>query len=241
MSENIYNKDYLTKKRTRNTGVLPQYYYEDTHPAIIEKEIWECVQLELERQKKYCIDHKISTFHCHNPENPLSAKIICPVCGFTYVLLESKRVGEEGRKYWRCKSFHGSNGIEVTGRIFTPKPLYRTSQNPKVIRRRKDPKPRQMLCTDVQVEDGMPEKAFITAWNRLVDGYEEYLPVWKEAAHGDDMLKAYKAREMMKLVRNTGYINEMPYELLLKTLSHIEIGDDVTIEVVFLAGVIIEV
>ena len=241
LCQKTYNKDYLTKKRTRNTGVLPQYYYESTHPAIIEKEIWECVQLELVRQKKYCIDHKISTFHRNNPENPLSAKIICPVCGSTYVLLESKRVGEEGRKYWRCKSFHGSNGKEITGRTFTPMPLHRSSQNPEVIRRRKDPEPRQMLCTDIQIGEGMPERAFIRAWNKLVDEYEVFAPVWKEAVEGDDVLKAYRAREMMSLVKDTGYINEMPYELILKTLSHIEIGHDNTIELVFLAGVNIKV
>lgn len=87
----------------------------------------------------------------------------------------------------------------------------------------------------------MPEEAFIRAWNRLVDGYEEYLPLWKEAIDGDDALKTYRVKEMIKLVKDTGYINEMPYELMLKTLSHFEIGHDGTIEVVFLAGVIIEV
>lgn len=241
LCQKTYNENYLTKKRTRNTGVLPQYYYEDTHPAIIEKEIWECVRLELERQKKFCLDHRISTFHRNNPENPLSAKIICPVCGSTFMLLESKRLGEEGRKYWRCKSFQCSKGTEIPGRTYTPKPKHRTSQNPEVIRRRKDPKPRQMLCTDIEVEEGMPEEAFIKAWNRLVDGYEEYLPVWKEALEGDNVLKAYRAGEMMSLVKDTGYINEMPYELMLKTLSHFEIRHDDTIEVIFLAGVIMEV
>ncbi len=96
LCQKTYNVDYITKKRVHNKGELPQYYYESTQPAIIEKEIWKCVQLEFERQNKYCIDHKISTFHRNNPENPLSAKIICSVCGFSFVLGESKRVGEEG-------------------------------------------------------------------------------------------------------------------------------------------------
>ncbi len=227
--QKTYNTDYLTKKRAKNKGELPQYYYENTHQAIIEKEKWECVQLEFERQKQYCIEHKISTFHHNNSENPLSAKIICSVCGSTFVLLESKKVGEEGRKYWRCSSFRGNNGTEIKDKLFTPKPLHRTSQNPNVIRRRKDPKPRQMLCTDIQIEEGVPEKAFIKAWNRLVNGYEEYMPALKEAIDGDDVLKAYRAREMMKLVKDTGCIYEMPYEIMIKALSHIEVIPDGTI------------
>ena len=241
LCQKTYNTDYLTKKRAKNTGELLQYYYKNTHPAIIKKEIWECVQLEFERQKKYCIEHKISSFHRNNPENPLSAKIICSVCGSTFVLQESKRVGEKGRKYWRCSSFRGNNGTEIKDKLFTPKPLHRTSQNPDVIRRWKDHKQRQMLCTDIQVEEGIPEKAFIKAWNSIVDRYEEYLLIWKEAIEGDDVLKAYRAKEMMKLVEEYGYIAEMPYELILKTLGHIEIGLDDTIEVVLLAGVIIEI
>ena len=241
LCQKTYNTDYLTKKRAKNTGELPRYYYENTHQAIIEKEIWECVQLEFERQKQYCIDHKISTFHRNNPENPLSAKIICSVCGSTFVLQESKKVGEEGRKYWRCSSFRGNNGSPVKDRIFTPKPLHRISENPNVIRRRKDPQPRQMLCTDIQLEEGIPKKAFIKAWNSIVDGYEEYLPVWKESIDGDDVLKAYRAKEMMELVEEYGRIDEIPYELMIKTLSHIEIRHDNTITIVFLVRVIIEV
>lgn len=232
--QKTYNTDYLTKKRAKNNGELPQYYIEDTHPAIIDKDIWECVQLEFERQKKYCIDHKISTYHRSNSENPLSAKIICSVCGSTFILQESKRIGEEGRKYWRCRSFHGKSGTEITGRTFKPKPLHRASSNLSVVRRWKDPEPRQMLCTDIQVDEGIPEKAIIKAWNSLVDGYEEYLPVWKEAIEGEDVLKAYRVKELMSLVKEYGYIDEIPYELIIKILSHIIIGYDDTIKVLFL-------
>ncbi len=236
LCQKTYNTDYLTKKRVKNTGELPQYYYENTHPAIIKKEIWECVQLEFERQKKYCIEHKISSFHRNNPENPLSAKIICSVCGSTFVLQESKRVGEEGRKYWRCSSFRGNKGTEIKDKLFTPKPLHRTSQNPKVIRRWKDPKPRQMLCTDIQVEEDLPEKAIIKAWNNIVDKYEEYMPVWKEAIEGNNVIKAYRAKEIVRLVEEYGYIDKMSYELLMKTLENIKVFENVKIEVRFMAG-----
>ena len=48
-----YTVDFLTKKRTQNKGEIQMYYVEDDHEAIISKRIWECVQLEAERRKKY--------------------------------------------------------------------------------------------------------------------------------------------------------------------------------------------
>ncbi len=38
-----YTEDYLTKKRVKNDGAVPQYYVEDSHPAIIEPETFDRV------------------------------------------------------------------------------------------------------------------------------------------------------------------------------------------------------
>jgi hypothetical protein len=35
----------------KNTGQIPQYYVENSHPAIIDKGMWELVQIEHERRK----------------------------------------------------------------------------------------------------------------------------------------------------------------------------------------------
>ncbi len=43
--QKTYNTDFITKKRMKNKGELPQHYFEDTRPAIIDKDTWECVQL----------------------------------------------------------------------------------------------------------------------------------------------------------------------------------------------------
>jgi hypothetical protein len=45
----------------------------------------------------------------------------------------------------------------------------------------------------------------------------------------------------MHLVEQTGQIDTIPYELMLKTLSHIEVGVDSGAEVVFLAGTSIDI
>jgi site-specific DNA recombinase len=239
--QKTYNADYLTKRRVKNKGDLPQYYYEDTHPAIIDKETWELVQLELERQKRYCQDHHISTYHRSNEKHPLSAKIICSTCGCTYMLLESKKIGEEGQKYWRCSTFKGKRGAEIEGRMFTPEPMYRPSNKPHNIKRRKDPEERHMLCTDIRIPAGEPERAFIKAWNRLVDNKETYLLEWQKIVRGDDLLKAYRTRELIGLVERVRHIESIPYGLMLKTLDHIEIGVDGSMMVVFLAGIMVQI
>ncbi|WP_456064398.1 recombinase family protein [Clostridium prolinivorans] len=46
----MYTVDFLTKKRAVNNGEVPMYYIEESHPAVIDKEIWEAVQLEMWRR-----------------------------------------------------------------------------------------------------------------------------------------------------------------------------------------------
>lgn len=90
-----------------------------------------------------------------------------------------------------------------------------------------------MLCTDIRIPAGEPELAFIKAWNRLVDDKERYLLEEQQATNGNDLLKAYRTRELMRLVKRVGHIEAMPYDLMLKTLDHIEIGIDGELDVVF--------
>lgn len=84
--QKTYNADYLTKRRVRNKGELPQHYIENTHAAIIDKETWELVQLEMARQERYCEVHHISKYHNSNEKHPLSARITCSTCGCTFML-----------------------------------------------------------------------------------------------------------------------------------------------------------
>ena len=46
-----FKPDVLTKYRMKNTGQAPMYYAEGTHPAIIEKEMFEMVKAEMKRSK----------------------------------------------------------------------------------------------------------------------------------------------------------------------------------------------
>lgn len=48
--QKIYTVDFLTKKRIKNNGIIPQYYIEDNHAAIIPKELFYKVQEEKARR-----------------------------------------------------------------------------------------------------------------------------------------------------------------------------------------------
>lgn len=214
LCQKTYNYDHLTKRRVKNKGELPQYYYEDTHPAIINKETWKCVQLEFERQSQYTKAHHISTYHRHCEEFPLSAKVTCSHCGHTFVLRESMRSKDLGQKYWICKNFREG---------------------------RYSPRSNDNCDNGTRIAADVPEKAFISAWNSLVDEYESYLQEWQQVILVGDELQRYRAKEIIRIVKNIGKIDTMPYELMLKTLDHIEIGSDGTVEVIFLAGTRISV
>lgn len=47
LHQKTYTKDYLTHKSVKNRDVLPQYHWENDHPAIIKREQWDKVQVLL--------------------------------------------------------------------------------------------------------------------------------------------------------------------------------------------------
>jgi hypothetical protein len=46
-----YSKDYLTHKSVKNRNVLPQWYWENDHPAIIKRDQWNKAQELLDARK----------------------------------------------------------------------------------------------------------------------------------------------------------------------------------------------
>lgn len=49
--QKTYTVDFLTKKKVMNRGIVPQYYIEDDHDAIIPKELFCRVQEEKDRRE----------------------------------------------------------------------------------------------------------------------------------------------------------------------------------------------
>ena len=51
-----------------------------------------------------------------------------------------------------------------------------------------------------------------------------------------DALTRYRIQQLMQLIEETGIIDAMPYELMLKVLDHIEVGADGRVDAIFLEG-----
>ena len=82
-----FTVDFLNHKTKKNEGEVPQYYVHDSHPAIVTKEDWELVQIELNRRKEMGYTYSF--------KNPFSGKLICEDCGSYY-----------GKKKWHSGTPH---------------------------------------------------------------------------------------------------------------------------------------
>lgn len=74
--QKVVTVDFLTHKRKVNEGEAPQYYIENSHPAIIAPEEWALVQREMERRR--IVGRKYSG------NSVLGSRIVCGDCGGFY-------------------------------------------------------------------------------------------------------------------------------------------------------------
>ena len=93
--QKTYTPDFLTKKAVANDGTVPQYFVEDSHPAIIDPAQFALVQdIFAERSR----DPK------HSGATIFSGKIRCGCCGGWY----GSKVWHSNDKYrrviWQCNS-----------------------------------------------------------------------------------------------------------------------------------------
>ena len=91
LMQKSYTPTMLPLRSRKNKGQMPMYYAENTHEAIISKEVFEQVkEIRANRAKKYYIPSE---------KNPLffQGKIYCRKCGWSY----KKRMRDDG-VYWTC-------------------------------------------------------------------------------------------------------------------------------------------
>ena len=89
-----YTVDFLTKKKKKNEGEVPQYYVRNSHEAIISPEVYDLVQEEFQKRA-------IERAH-HSCVSCFSSKIVCGECGSYY----GSKVWHSNDKYrkvvWQC-------------------------------------------------------------------------------------------------------------------------------------------
>jgi site-specific DNA recombinase len=100
--QKTYTTDFLTKTRVKNHGVVPQYYVENSHEAIIPREIFMQVQEELIHRRVVHIspNGKNRTFSCIHC---FSNMIFCGGCGEVFRRVHWNNRGKKSI-VWRCVS-----------------------------------------------------------------------------------------------------------------------------------------
>lgn len=126
--QKTYTPDYLTHKSVKNEGQLPQYYIKEDHPPIVSQQLWEAVQLELDRREAFMKKHFLKSMGQYTDENPLSHRIICGICGHTFSRRTITRL--EGRiKVWQCGQHYAKKGEHLCdGRMIREEELYKAFQ-----------------------------------------------------------------------------------------------------------------
>ena len=88
--------DFLTKKMKINEGEVPQYYVENSHPAIVTAETFDMVQEEIERRRQ--------AGRQHNGTSCFSGKIFCGCCGEMYGSKVWHSTDKYRRVVWQCNA-----------------------------------------------------------------------------------------------------------------------------------------
>lgn len=88
--------DFLTKKMKVNEGEVPQYYVENSHPAIVTDEVFNMVQEEIGRRRQ--------AGRQHNGTGCFAGRIFCGCCGEMY----GSKVWHSNSRYrrviWQCNA-----------------------------------------------------------------------------------------------------------------------------------------
>lgn len=91
---------------------------------------------------------------------------------------------------------------------------------------------------------GNPEetliKAYLMAWNALVENREDFMEQWTEQLQSENLLEGYRAEKFIEYTDGAEPLTEMDTDFMLKTLDHIKVFEDGTLLVVFLDGTEIE-
>ena len=86
--------DFLSKAHKINEGEAPQFFVENSHPAIISREIYDLVQLELQRRSK--------RGRHTSAKSIFSDRLLCGECGATFGSKIWHSTDPYRKVIWRC-------------------------------------------------------------------------------------------------------------------------------------------
>jgi len=89
-----FTVDFLLKTKKINEGEVPQYYVENSHPAIIPPEEWKMVQMEIARRKSFGRKYSCS--------NIFSTRLVCGDCGEFFGAKVWHSTDKYRKVIWQC-------------------------------------------------------------------------------------------------------------------------------------------
>ena len=110
LQQKTYTIDFLTKKRVKNQGIVPQYYIEDDHEAIIPKELY--YQVQEEKARRASLHKPTATKRAKQQEKEkskysskfaLTDIMVCKECGQPYRRQVWSKYGQKSA-VWRCEN-----------------------------------------------------------------------------------------------------------------------------------------
>lgn len=112
--QKTYTTDFLNKTRVKNNGIVPQYYVEGNHEAIIPKDIFLRVQEELVRRRvvKTSANGKKRSYSCNHC---FAQIVVCGDCGEMFRRIYWNNRGCKSI-VWRCLSRLEPTGHECHAR-----------------------------------------------------------------------------------------------------------------------------
>lgn len=107
LQQKTYTVDFLTKKRVKNNGIVPQYYIQDDHEAIVSKELYYRVQEEKTRRaslSKSAVARKAKKEKSkYSSKYALTDITVCKECGQPYRRQVWSKYGQKSA-VWRCEN-----------------------------------------------------------------------------------------------------------------------------------------
>ena len=100
LMQKTYCPNYVTGIRKINRGEVDQYFMEDTHPAIVSKDIYQRVQEEMYKRERIIYKEDGTTEisrKAYSGKYLFSNLLVCGHCGASY-----RRRTERGKVVWRC-------------------------------------------------------------------------------------------------------------------------------------------
>jgi DNA invertase Pin-like site-specific DNA recombinase len=110
--QKTYTVDFLSKKRVKNNGIVPQYYVENSHEPIIPRDLFMRVQEEMVRRANLR-SGKSGKRRVYSSKYALSSIVYCGQCGDIYRRVHWNNRGCKSI-VWRCVSRLEEKGSACT-------------------------------------------------------------------------------------------------------------------------------